>query len=135
MPRHRSRSLATDATSLAVAVPQVVAHRLARLALAGPNPSARDRREFRLMFDEKAMAFQRSWMAMTTTAWSSGFTLWMSLARAWSGAWLRGSSMTLPWPAIHAAGLDVLAAGLRPVSRTAGANAKRLNRRGARRRA
>lgn len=87
------------------------------------------------MFDEKAMAFQRSWMAMTTTAWSSGFTLWMSVARAWSGAWLRGAPITMPWPAIRDAGLDVLAAGLRPVSRTASANAKRLNRGSSRRRA
>ena len=49
---------------LAVAVPQVVAHRVTRMALASPTPSARDQLEFKRMSDEKMDAFQESWMSM-----------------------------------------------------------------------
>ena len=38
---------------LGIAAPQVVAHRLARMALAGPVPSARDQKEFAGMVLEK----------------------------------------------------------------------------------
>ena len=60
--------LARQAAELAVAVPQVIAHRLTRLALAGPAPSARDRQEFRRMGAEKAAAFAESWNAMAQQA-------------------------------------------------------------------
>jgi hypothetical protein len=42
--RRSSDLLARQATELAMAVPQVMAHRLTRMALAGATPSARDRR-------------------------------------------------------------------------------------------
>src|SRR2546427_799414 len=42
----------------------LVAHRLTRMAMAGANPSARDRREFTRMVSEKQTAFQQSWAAM-----------------------------------------------------------------------
>ncbi|MFT3816422.1 MAG: GNAT family N-acetyltransferase [Rubrivivax sp.] len=54
---------------MAVAVPQVVGHRVACMTLAGPAPSARDRREFERMVDEKAVAFAQSWQAMFLRAW------------------------------------------------------------------
>ena len=41
----KAERLGRQAAELAVAAPQVIAHRLARLALAGPAPSARDRVE------------------------------------------------------------------------------------------
>ena len=62
----KSPPLARQAAERAVAVPQVIAHRLARLARAGPAPSARDREEFRRMGAEKAAAFAESWNAMAT---------------------------------------------------------------------
>ena len=40
-----SKSLAVKGAELAMATPQVVAHRMARMVLAGPNPSPRDRQE------------------------------------------------------------------------------------------
>ena len=67
MPKRRSRSktaLAAQVTDLAFSVPQVVAHRMARMASAGSNPSARDRDEFYLMGAEKVAAFYESWAAM-----------------------------------------------------------------------
>jgi hypothetical protein len=46
VPERKSGELAAAAT-------QVVAHRVTRMVLAGPNPSARDRNEFKRMVGEK----------------------------------------------------------------------------------
>ena len=116
MPR-RSRSaapLARQAGELALAVPQVVAHRLTRMALAGPVPNARDRREFHGMMQEKVHAFWQSWFAM-------GWAMVQASQQAWIAA-LQGARVPL---------LDtqaVLAHGLAPVHRKATANARRLAR-------
>src|ERR1700722_19369477 len=48
-----STSLAAKSMEVALAVPQVVAHRVTRMALAGPTLSERDRREFQMMVNEK----------------------------------------------------------------------------------
>jgi len=68
MKRTRSVQLATKAAELGVAVPQVIAHRVTRMALAGPVWSARDRKEFTDMVFEKQVSFTRSWFAMVTEA-------------------------------------------------------------------
>lgn len=59
-----SRRLSTQFAELTLAVPQVVAHRLTRLAVAGPALSVRDRKEFDLMSAEKQAAFTESCAAM-----------------------------------------------------------------------
>src|SRR5690349_9060378 len=51
-------------TKLAVAAPQVIAHRLTRMALAGPTPSERDCQEFTGMGMEKQAVAAQAWMAM-----------------------------------------------------------------------
>ena len=113
--RRRSASpLARQAGELAFAVPQVVAHRLTRMALAGPVLSARDRREFHGMAQEKVHAFWQSWFAM-------GWAMLQASQQAWIAA-LQGARVPL---------LDaeaVLAKGLAPVHRRATANARRLAR-------
>lgn len=114
MKRRKSTRLARQATELAVAVPQVVAHRLARLALAGPVPNARDRREFYTMGQEKVHAFWQSWFAMGW-AWTE------SLQLAWI-ALLQGARVPL---------IDtqrILSRGITPVHQRATANARRLAR-------
>jgi hypothetical protein len=114
MTRSRSTTLARQATELAVAVPQVVAHRLTRMALAGPVLNARDRREFHGMAQEKVHAFWQSWFAM-------GWAMTQACQQAWI-AMLQGARVPL---------LDtqaVLARGLAPVHRKATANARRLSR-------
>lgn len=124
----RRRSLATHAAEVAVAAPLVVAHRVARMAAAGPVPSARDRREFDLMSAEKVAAFGESWFAMGAE--------WLRVQRAWAATMWRWSlapwAGAMPWPpsqaqwshALH----GVLGRGLAPVHRRAVANAKRLGR-------
>ena len=66
--RRATQSLATKAAELALAVPQVVAHRVTRMALSGPKLSPRDRKEFNLMVAEKNSAFGESWNAMAAQA-------------------------------------------------------------------
>jgi hypothetical protein len=113
-PSRKHQPLARQASELALAVPQVVAHRLTRLALAGPVPSARDRREFYAMGQEKVHAFWQSWFAM-------GWAMTEAMQKAWM-AMLLGARM--PTIDTHA----VLARGLAPVHRRATSNARRLAR-------
>ena len=51
---------AVQLAELAWAAPQVVAHRLGRMAQAGPILSDRDRREFTGMVVEKQLAFAQA---------------------------------------------------------------------------
>ena len=57
-----SRQLA----ELSVAAPQVIAHRMTRMALNGPIYPRRDQVEFTRMVQEKQVAFMQSWAAMFT---------------------------------------------------------------------
>ncbi len=59
----KSKSIAAKSMELAIAVPQVVAHRVTRMALAGPRLSDRDRKEFQMMVMEKQTAFAQAWVA------------------------------------------------------------------------
>ena len=112
MKRRKSSHLSRQATELAIAVPQVVTHRLARMALAGPWPNARDQREFFTMGQEKVHAFWQSWFAM-------GWAMVEAAQQAWI-ATLQGARV--PLVDMH----HVLARGLAPVHRKATANARRL---------
>lgn len=123
----KTLSLIARSAELAVAVPQVVAHRMTRLALAGPAPSARDRQEFLRMGAEKSAAFARSWHAMAMQAALAQQALAGSLLRSlWTvQAPASAASTAARW---QEAALDVLGKGLEPVHRKAVANAKRLAR-------
>jgi hypothetical protein len=100
---------------IAFAAPQVIFHRMQRIALAGPRPGRRDQLEFTRMGQEKAEAFAESLMAMGL--------------RMWQGQLAMGASVLThdlhPW-------LATMADGLKPVHRRVTANARRLG--GARRR-
>ena len=70
--RKRSSTSARQLMELSTAAPQVIAHRVTRMALASPtNPSSRDRKEFTGMVVEKQIAFAQSW-----------WTLWMEIGKA-----------------------------------------------------
>ena len=130
MPARRKRvspSLAWKAAELAVAVPQVVAHRVTRMALAGPKLSPRDRKEFERMVAEKNAAFAASWTAMAWQAALSQQTLAASLMTSFLAAG-RGrkaspAASAMQW---QRAAVGVLGKGLAPVHRKAVANARRL---------
>ena len=127
MPARRrpSASLSTKTAELAFAVPQVVAHRLLRMAQAGPHLSPRDRKEFARMIAEKNSAFGESWSAMALQSLQSQGAFAAALALAAMPRSTRASPVA---QALATAALAVLDKGLAPVHRRAVANAKRLAR-------
>jgi len=129
MPVRRKRNITpviVKAAQLGLAAPQVFAHRVTRMAIAGISPTARDRKEFRRMRTEKTAAFTESWnaMAMETLranqALSASF--WRSIWLPWFGAQPSAASH------LHNAALGILGKGIAPVHRRAIANARRLTR-------
>jgi hypothetical protein len=124
----KSSSLSAKLVELSLAVPQVVAHRVARMALAGQTPTDRDKREFERMVAEKSLAFGQSWSAMAVQSVLAQQTLALSLFKsAWSPTRRKPSAGA--WAAqFQRAAVDVLTKGVEPVHRKAVANAKRLAR-------
>ena len=111
---HRTASELLD---ISMAVPQVINHRLTRMALSGPVLSARDQKEFTRMVVEKQLAFSQAWLAMG----SEMFKVQQQLCLAW---------MRNPWTVGHklpVAADKVAARSLAPIRRKAVANAKRLS--------
>jgi hypothetical protein len=127
--RRANKSLTVKATELAFAVPQVVAHRVTRMALSGRTPSARDRKEFELMVAEKNAAFIESWNAMAVQAVLANQALAASFFKSFFTA-ARGKKLSAARSSaqFRRAALKVLGKGFAPVHRTATANAKRLAR-------
>ncbi|MEO8344688.1 MAG: polyhydroxyalkanoate granule-associated phasin [Betaproteobacteria bacterium] len=128
-PKRSTYSLAVKAAELAFAVPIVVAHRVTRMALSGPKLSARDRKEFELMFAEKHLAFGESWRAMAAQAALVNQVLAASFfVSFWSVAGGRKPSAKVSAAQVQKATLRVLDKGFAPVHRKAMANANRLAR-------
>lgn len=124
-----SKRLAAKATELSMAVPQVMAHRLTRMALAGHTLSERDRAEFDLMSSEKSAAFLESWQAMTVQSMRANQALSMSFFRAfWSPSITEKLSIGNMTAQMQNAAIGVLGKGMAPVHQRAVANAKRLSR-------
>jgi hypothetical protein len=137
-PRRKSNRLATQSLELAFAVPQVIAHRTARMLAAGNAPSIADQREFLRMGSEKLEAFAEAWTAMSLQAFNANQRLMLAMLRSWWTPWigLPLSPWSTPRPSTRAtqrrlqhAGMGLLVAAVAPVHRRAIANAKRLKRR------
>lgn len=134
MPSLKSARHHTDTarklTELSMAVPQVVSHRLTRMALSGTSPKASDQREFNTMVTEKQQAFVQSWWAMGFEAIRQQHSLALTLAQGLSpraaanpmAAGQRALAQMLDGP------MRVAHQGLKPVHQKAMANAKRLGR-------
>ena len=122
---HPSQRLATQSVELALAAPQVVMHRLTRMAQAGPRPSARDQREFTRMGQEKVLAFYQSGAAFWAEVLRAQLQMAQSLlVMGWSMA-LGARPKGLP-AVHHRAAARAVSAALGPVHVTAVANARRL---------
>lgn len=120
----KARGLATQTQQLALAVPQVMSHRLSRLALAGAAPSAADRKEFQRMSAEKVAAVSESLNAMALQTMLAQQHAAMSLALAcWSPSPRSAQRLA---DHLTDATLGVIGAGVTPFHRRATANAKRL---------
>ena len=127
--KRRSKSLVIQAAEVAVAAPQVVTHRLARMALAGPNPSPGDRREFARMGTEKIAAFYESWNAMFAQALRVQQHAWESSLRAMWFPWVHNPlEAARQVQQFQSAALGILGKGMAPVRKRAVGNAKRLRR-------
>jgi hypothetical protein len=128
-PHSSASRVASRLTQLSTDVPQVVAHRVSRMASSGPVPSARDRQEFTDMVVEKPMAFAHSAMNMWAASLQVQQAYWLSLSRA---------LLQPPWLSVRAhaelmrragqGGWFVLDQGIGPIQRQATSNARRLNR-------
>jgi hypothetical protein len=125
-----SQRLAAQAFEVSLAVPQVVANRLSRMAAAGLAPNARDREEFLLMGAEKVAAFYQSWANMWWQAVRMQFEVAQSFGASALGAWA-GNRALSPWTTKTSAASTtrLLSAGLAPVHRKVVGNARRLSRR------
>ena len=117
--RRHQASTATRLVELGLAAPEVAIRRLGRMALAGPMPSARDRREFSGMALEKQVVFAQSWLAMCEEAWRQQLQFALSLMVGLPATWRHAT--------LAPAAFDRIATrGLAPIHRKAVANAKRL---------
>ena len=125
--RRRATRLATQVMELGVAVPEVMARRVFRMALAGPSPSAADREEWLRMNGEKVSAFYESWNGMLLAAYRANLQLFLSAPAWWSMAW-PGHGHRIVSARVQRAALDMLASGVAPIHRRAVRNAKRLRR-------
>jgi hypothetical protein len=121
----RTKSLAAQTIDLGFAVPQVIAHRVARIMIAGGSPSARDRRELQRMGSEKILAANEAWNAMAVQAVLENQKLALSLIQSLWFPWAQRPSAAMQ---LSNAALDVLGKGMAPLRRRAVANAKRLGR-------
>lgn len=144
--------LAMKTGEMMVASAQVIGHRTTRMAKAGPRPSARDRREFTLMGQEKIEAARESSQAMaarmvgvnhglgsraaaqmlaTTSAMlalASSRSLSQSVARQAALMRVLTQSASTAAQLSHSAAA-VASHGLKPIHSRAVSNARRLNKR------
>jgi len=112
---------------LALSVPQVFAHRVTRMAVAGPRLSDRDRREFQIMVNEKHAAFAQAWSDMAMHALRANQALTASMLRFFFTPFsYKKPSAASTAAQIQNAAIGVLGKGLAPIHRKAVSNARRL---------
>ena len=143
--RRTKKGASAKLVELAIAAPQVVAIRTARMLAAGAHPGPADRVEFSRMHTEKAQAFWESMLAMSTQMvrthidyGSRAVTQWW---RTWASVpWIAARTLVPGTTALpRRTGRVTLAkqqrvvskiveAGVGPVHKRATANARRLQR-------
>lgn len=123
-----SNTIAKQSAEMAFAVPQVMAHRLTRMALAGPAMSSRDQKEFQNMVAEKQAAFTQAWTAMATESVRANQAMAMSMFGAFLNPFSKAMSPANLAETMQTAALGVFGKGLAPVHKKAVSNAKRLNK-------
>jgi hypothetical protein len=124
MPRSKSQNVANQLSELGGLAPEVIARRVALLALGPSGGSARQRRELTRMSSEKVEA---AWLAWSAMGLEIARIQWSGLALAWS-AWMPTAALpnwTTWW---EQAAPQVAQAGLGPYVRIAKANRVRLSR-------
>ena len=113
--RRKSKSLAAQTFELALAAPQVIAHRV----------TSRDPKEFQRMGMEKIAAVNEAWAAMATQAFVENQKFALRFMQSLWFPWIRPTPTSRQ---LNRAAARTLEKGLAPVRRRAVANAKRLGR-------
>jgi hypothetical protein len=147
--KRRNAGSVAKVTDLAIAAPQIIANRTARMLAAGANPGTADRREFSQMFTEKVQAFWESLFSMGVQALKTNQSYAQEAALQWWRLWTTRWWLPAMRPALHAmatlpraaalvstpsasqharAMSKLIAAGLGPIHKRATANARRLRR-------
>jgi hypothetical protein len=127
--KRKSKSLAAQTFELGIAAPQVIAHRVARMASAGKALSAHDRAEFHRMGMEKIAAANEAWTAMATQAFLENQKFALTFVQSLWFPWLRATpTVKSVSRQLNRAAVRILGKGMAPVRRRAVANAKRLRR-------
>jgi hypothetical protein len=122
-----SKSLTAKSMELALAVPQVFAHRVTRMALAGPKLSDRDRKEFQIMVTEKQAVFAQAWTDMAVHAFLAHQAFTVSMLRFFLTPFsYQKPSAALAATQVQNAAIGVLGKGFAPIHRKAVSNARRL---------
>lgn len=144
--------LALKSSEMLFASAQVISHRTSRMAMAGPMPNARDRKEFTLMGQEKLEAVQESAAAMAMRLFAiqsrMGTAMLEQMAANagwfWRLAWNPALAASIggqaermgalfghplaSWSRASMSLAEVAQHGLKPVHSRATANAKRLGK-------
>jgi hypothetical protein len=111
---------------MAMAAPVVIANRAAQMALAGPTPSIRDRKELGRMGQEKVDASRESLLAAVTGIWKANVRLLQSpAASARSGVAPGWESLT---ETVLVSWLEVLEQTMAPFHRRVMSNKQRLQK-------
>ena len=121
--------LAAKTIETALAAPQVITHRLTRMAIAGHNPTERDIQEFNQMWLEKVEAFYESWSGMMLQAMRVQQGIWQANLEMVCKPWWEPGSPAEMSASMTAFGNGVLGMwnkGLAPVHRRTVANVRRL---------
>jgi hypothetical protein len=121
----KSKSLAVKSMELALSAPQVVAHRVTRMALAGPLLSDRDRKEFQMMISEKHAAVTQAWSDMAMHAFRANQTFTPSML-GFCLAPFSAKRASAAAAQIQRASIGMWGKGLDPFHRRAVSNARRL---------
>ena len=94
--------LTVKTAEMLLASGQVIGHRVGRMAAAGPNPSAADRREFTLMGTEKVAASAASSSAMVMHLMEDNFRIAQRMFKAQVGIASAFASLVTSPTAAHA---------------------------------
>ena len=123
----KSKSLSVKSMELALSASQVFAHRVTRMALAGPRLSDRDRREFQIMVNEKHAAFAQAWSDMAMHAFRANRAFTASMLRFFFTPFShKKPSAVLAAAQVQNAAIGVFGKGLAPIHRKVVSNARRL---------
>jgi hypothetical protein len=130
MPKSRASGASkvfAQLSKLGMAAPQVVAHRVGRMATSGPVMSARDRQEFSGMVSEKQLALTQSMQSMWLAGAKAHQDFWVTYSRSLlQPPWLKSHTNSQLAKQVQQAGFNLLSEGLAPFERKASSNAKRL---------